>query len=442
MNVYQEIQEILLEKTPFIIETQIEENDQELYLYQDVIQENAFARISIRGERIRISIDDFVDWDSIHTLLKFGKNIVDRNDTNYPYSKVIIEYYSSDMDKDFIYEYRFQNRPWYFKVGYFPYYVKWSSRKIKTLYQLPFMKPDDFLDLPYAKEFICPKKLIYQKQSISPILMAQKDPTVHELRMLPQSCFYSGSRRPLNSMNLLRQDKFQALDLSKVDRQILKSGIPFAIQDEYYIPVVRYALGMRNGCYFDPNPDKKWLGTFYYWEPESECYLKMGSKYKFGFFETKLHCAMEMLHQIENEENETCLKENMKSVLSELRENFYKFFEEEAMYFENKILQENDLDDNLEDLLNEDFKRLFCGKNTRFLPIDLNYQSIIHGLYMKELFYASEDVLDQVIARCLIETGYNVAIFGRMAGSYRIVSEVLDVRSREESLKNLCWTVI
>jgi hypothetical protein len=439
MNVYDEIKEFLLELTPFIIETQESEMDMEILIYQDCIDENAFARMSIRGEKIIIAIDDFVDWESVLVLLKAGKKIIDQNETHYTYHKLIVEHYSSDMDKDFIYEYRFQNRPWYFKLGFLPYYVKWGSRKIKTFYQIPFLKPDEFLDLPYSKELVCPKRLIYQKESPYRLISAQKDPTLLELRLLPQTSFYSNSRRPINSMNLLRQEKYQAIDLTGID---VKSGAPFAIQGQFYIPVVRYALGMRNGCYFDPDPNKKWLGTFYYWEPESGCYLKMGKKYKFNYFETKLHCALEMMEQIEDPELLGVLEQNMKSVYDELKENFYKFYEEEAMYFENKINQANEADENLEQILISDFKRLFSGKSTKFLPIDLKYQSLIHGIYMKELFYASEDALDQVLAKCLMLLGYQVAIFGRMAGSYRIVTEVLDVRSREESLSQLCWSVM
>ena len=440
MNVYEEVLEILLEKTPFIIEKQESEDDPQLYLFQDTNDETAFARVQIRGTRMVIAVDEFVDWRSVHHLLRAGKHLI-HSETHFPYEKVILEYYFSDMDKEFIYEYRLDRIPWYMKFGFLPYYTKWGSKRIKTWYQLPFVKPDSFLDLPYGKELICPRRIIYQKQSNLPLLSAQKDPTLLELRTLPRTCFYSVSKRPINSMNLLRQDRFQVLDLSKVDAQILKSGAPFAIDGQYYIPVVRYALGMRNGCYFDPNPNKKWLGTFYYWEPESQCYLRMGAKFKFGYFETKLQCALELMEQMEDKNDLLkSLEGNIKVVFDEWKENFYKHYEEEAMEFENRIHKANEQDEDLETILMTDWKRLYCGKETKFLPIDRTYASILNAVYMKEVFYASEDALDQDVAKCLIECGYDVAIFGRMAGSYRVVSEVLDVRSREKSLSELCWT--
>ena len=60
---------------------------------------------------------------------------------------------------------------------------------------------------------------------------------------------------------------------------------------------------------------------------------------------------------------------------------------------------------------------------------------------MDRLFYAAEDELDQVIAKGLEYWGYQVVILGRMAGRYRVVSEVLDVRTREQSLSNLYWSI-
>jgi hypothetical protein len=61
---------------------------------------------------------------------------------------------------------------------------------------------------------------------------------------------------------------------------------------------------------------------------------------------------------------------------------------------------------------------------------------------MKTLFYAAEDELDQPLAKSLLFFGFDLVVFGKMAGNFRIVSEVMDVRKREESLSSLCWSVI
>jgi hypothetical protein len=47
-----------------------------------------------------------------------------------------------------------------------------------------------------------------------------------------------------------------------------------------------------------------------------------------------------------------------------------------------------------------------------------------------------------VVAKGLLYFGYDVVVFGKMAGNFRVVSEVLDVRERQTSLSSLYWSVI
>ena len=51
--------------------------------------------------------------------------------------------------------------------------------------------------------------------------------------------------------------------------------------------------------------------------------------------------------------------------------------------------------------------------------------------------YSLEDVYDQGICQLAKEKNYDTVILLRMFGKNRIVSEVLDVRDRKDSFKNI-----
>jgi hypothetical protein len=354
------------------------------------------------------------------------------------------------MNEELIYDYKMNGRPWYVWDGYIPRLKTWFYSKIKDFYQLPFLKPKDFLELIHGKTFIHPKEVILVRREPF-LLTAQKDPSDLHLRLLPSTSFYSISKRPINSMVHLRQRPFHLLDLSKVPLDIIKSGAPFKIGEDFYVPVVRYSNGMRNGCYFEQTKtDHKYLGTFYYWEPESGCYLRMGKK--FDYFENKFDCVTKMMYKLEQLDEITGgenpnvyklfrrLEKYIHQILKELTEVFKKSYEE-YIIFEKNVLRDDKTIDPIQNILQHEFISIYIGEETKYLPINKEYKSKITSSYMKNLFYAMEDELDQVLAQALIFFEYDVVIFGRMAGMYRVVSEVMDVRSREDSLKNLCWRV-
>jgi len=445
MDIYKAIDPILLDRTPFIfIKKEI------LEIYEDIKSDEPFGKLECKGKQIIISIIDFLDWKSIHILMKLGHDLL--NLSEYQINSIIIEC-KCDMKDELIYDFHMNGRPWYSWFGYIPNLKFWYYSKAKAFYQLPFLSSKDFLELTYGKMLIVPKEIILERNKY-PLLMAQKDPNHLPLRILPSTCFYTKSRRPITSMTNLRQKKFQTLDLSKVPSDILKSGAPFKIGEDYYIPVIRYSNGMRNGCYFDLNDNTEYLGTFYYWEPESMCYLKMGKK--FDYFESKLDCAMQMMYKLEQYdeitggENDNIgklfskLERFVQSILDDISDSLKKKYEEYLIFEKNikRDYMENNLSASLRDsILNDDIISIYQGKEPLYLPITTEYKSTITGNYMKDLFYASEDELDQILANALILLGYHVVIFGRMAGMYRVVSEVMDVRTREESLWNLCWRV-
>jgi hypothetical protein len=449
MDIYQAIHPLLLEKTPFVFIRK-----DHLEIYEDVKSDQPFAILNCKGKQITIILYEFIDWTSIKIILKLGNHILktfDEKNSQYCIESFVIEC-PCDMKDELIYDFNINGRPWYAWEGYIPYLKSWSYSKMKLFYQLPFLKTIDFLESSIRKILIHPNSIILERKD--PLLfVAQKTPNDLYLRLLPSTSFYSISKRPINSMVLLRQKSFQLLDLSKVPSSIIKSGAPFKIADDFYVPVVRYSDGMRNGCYFDLNKECefKFLGTFYYWEPESGCYLKMGKK--FDFFENKFDCATKMMFKLEQHDEITGgknpkiiklfkkLEKYTHQILNELSATFKKNASEEYLIFENNVLRDDSNSESIEHILEHEFISVYLGEETKYLPITKEYISKISYTYMKNLFYAMEDELDQILAQALIFFGYDVVIFGRMAGMYRVVSEVMDVRSREDSLKNLCWRV-
>jgi hypothetical protein len=450
MDIYETIQPLLLKKTPFVFI-----RNHHLEIYEDVKSDEPFAILDCKGKQITIILYEFIDWTSIKILLKLGHYILKTfNDQHPEYSihTVVIEC-SCDMNDELIYDFKMNERPWYAWEGYIPHLKNnWSYSKTNDFYQLPFLKPRNFLELNNGKILIHPRAIILQRKDPL-LLIAQKDPNDLHLRLLPSTSFYSISKRPINSMFLLRQRSFQLLDLSKVPSNIIKSGAPFKIGEDFYVPVVRYSNGMRNGCYFESKKECEYnyLGTFYYWEPESGCYLKMGKN--FDFFENKFDCATKMMYKLEQYDEITGgenpkisklfkkLEKYTHQILNELGVTFKKNYYEEYQIFENNVLRNDSTSEPIDHILEHEFISVYIGEEAKYLPITKEYKSTVSYTYMKSLFYAMEDELDQVLAQVLILFGYDVVIFGRMAGMYRVVSEVLDVRTREDSLRNLCWRV-
>lgn len=446
MDTYSDIiKDVILNKTPFVIakkESLVNKTPfiivkKELFeLYEDINSEEPFAIVSSIGEKVIVTIIDFIDWYSIRLLLKIGHDLLNRN-----CFKTINIQIDCEMDDEFIYQYKLNERPWYSFFGYIPFIKTWTYSKLKDYYQLPFVKPEVFLELEHGIDFICPKTLILEPHE--PLyLIAQKNPSDYHLRLLPSTSFYPNSKRPRTSMNHLRQKMFHLLDLFRLSSEIVKSGAPFKVGEDFFIPVVRYSYGMKNGCYFDKDEKHKFLGTFYYWEPDSGCYLKMGKK--FGYFDSKFDCAKQMMYKLEQEHNrEDKLFMKLEKIIYKIMDEISELFRnksEEYVVFENNVKKSND-ERSLDILLQEDFTFIYQGKNPKYLPINLQYKSTLSGRFMENLFYAAEDELDQILSKTLIYFGYDVVILGRMAGMYRVVTEVLDVRARDESLNCLYWRV-
>jgi hypothetical protein len=210
---------------------------------------------------------------------------------------------------------------------------------------------------------------------------------------------YRESKRPVNSMEM-----FQTPD-SHIIREI-----PDPLE---FIPVTRYAKGMRRGLYHD-GEHKDYCGTFYYHEPESTTYLRASRVLR-----AKNKRAVAILLTIDLKDEE----------LDPDRFQFIKDFEDSSLMFTPR---------ELEKLAKE-------HSYVRYLAnAYINWDYINHAQQDRPYYcahilelYAAEDYLDQIICTKGREAGYDVIVLEKMVGSRQIVTEVLDTRPRDESFGNL-----
>jgi hypothetical protein len=313
--------------------------DENVFIYEDAVVDEHFAEMEYQGKKLYLTIERFDDWKIIHALMNFGKAVVEC----IPTIKQTIIITHDEMQEEVVYLLQTLQKIWYAPFGYLPYFSKWNDDLIKDFYQLPFMKPKDFLQLDNGYQLIHPSRIYYQKWKNPIFLQCQKEPASIRFRVLPETSFYK-SKRPINSMTNLRQRPFLVIDTSKIPDYVKKSGAPFEINGEHFIPVVRYSMGMRQGCYFDPNESSNFIGTFYYWEPESNIYLKMGSK--FEYYNSKMDCALQLKRKL----MDVCIVNNeslhqsvldlfndldhfIVKIIKDMIETFYKHYEEESIIF-------------------------------------------------------------------------------------------------------------
>lgn len=180
------------------------------------------------------------------------------------------------------------------------------------------------------------------------------------------------------------------------------------------LPVIRYeSRGL--GIYTQNiHSNKKYCGTFYYFEPESEYMLKSN----------KTLVAVNKLFAYHY------LMTNNKSMSqSELYKYIYDFDMIDIKYGK------------LEDIEYEDY--FIHVRNNHKLMSKLHIlERMIQRDYdfnkSEKSLYASEDEIDQPLCKLAREEGYDTVVLMRMQGKKRIVSEVLDVRERNISYNNIC----
>lgn len=213
------------------------------------------------------------------------------------------------------------------------------------------------------------------------------------LKMYAPELLYKESNRPITDMSLFRSP----LSLTCKREDIVASKIAIEGEAWQIAPVTRYALGMSKGLYYsDDTLPVDICGTSYYMEPKSTTLLAYKTSLK-AFNKTN-----------------ACRKLGVRTeAYSEIEDHI-----------------EGDLPLDLmmtpEETGNED------GAN---LPPVPHYAAEYLGLY------AAEDHLDQPLCIAARNAGYDIVVLENMVGSFQIVTEVLDTRSREDSFKSLVYII-
>lgn len=173
--------------------------------------------------------------------------------------------------------------------------------------------------------------------------------------------------------------------------------VTIKIKDPLLIPVVRYQAGMSRGLYYSGKG--AYCGTFYYFEPNSSYYLTCTSAL---ITPNKITALAYLLEELEPDLYQQLFKEDIEKVV-------------ELMVAENAKISRSEATEILTNMAN------------------FNY-NFTH--YNKDL-YSVEDPLDQPICELAMKAKYQVIILTTMTGGSRMVTEVVDSRSRQESFDSI-----
>lgn len=212
----------------------------------------------------------------------------------------------------------------------------------------------------------------------------------------PDLIYESG--RPKTDMMIFRDAEANRLPYDNVS----SGKCTISGEDWLTIPVTRYANGMGGSLFYDTPSTTQWCGTFYYYEPESTTFLA----YKKAFRSFNKTTAIQEL--LTNSGREELIDEYLTSRDPRYRGNLY-----------------------LASHINGD------------LPVDLMVEEddiTYYGGVMDYELYGVEDDLDQRLCQLAAKLGYDIVVLESMVGSFQVVTEVLDVRSRRDSLKSLIYT--
>lgn len=224
---------------------------------------------------------------------------------------------------------------------------------------------------------------------------------------------YKGSKRPVNDMSIYRSPVSYKIKRDQIrDNTVELEGDIWSV-----IPVTRYAAGMSRGLFYTENNDKTdFCGTFYYYEPESTTLLAYKTS---GTFFNKYVAAESLNGAID--------KYGVSDILLKLSHNNYLM-----AYINGKLPQ---------DLMftPDEYARYSYEINSTFINTSgIPSQSLGYG---GGILYAVEDALDQPLCKLGKDNNLDLIILKSMPGSFQLVTEVLDTRSREDSFKSLIYIV-
>lgn len=209
------------------------------------------------------------------------------------------------------------------------------------------------------------------------------------------------------------------------------------------IRVTRYAEGMKGGLFHnDPGAESKsYCGTFYYHEPDSNVFLqykkKLVAKDKREAAEKLgIHSMFRKHWKHDNESDEEYRLRMEIDREKALRLALENKGTESLMFTPRELInfvKNNDITHH-----NPRFNYIINGPASRL--INMQHQRKYYCGHVLML-YALQDFLDQPICTAAYKQGYDIVVLTHMVGSRQMVTEVLDVRSREESFANLHYLV-
>ena len=224
------------------------------------------------------------------------------------------------------------------------------------------------------------------------------------LRWQAPDLLYKGSKRPRTDMSLFRSSLSY-----RVSRDAIKNDTIEINGDTWsVIPVTRYAEGMSRGLYYEADRPEYVCGTFYYGEPESAALLAYKTALR-AFNKTDACLKLGLL-------SEECILD----VSVDLQDHMNGRYPRDLVMTPTQVV---------------DLSGYNSDIDPATLPQELHYAGKWLGLY------ANEDNLDQLLCNGARDAGYDIVVLESMVGSFQVVTEVLDTRSREDSFKSLVYVV-
>lgn len=221
------------------------------------------------------------------------------------------------------------------------------------------------------------------------------------LSLYAPELLYRGSHRPINDMSLFRSP----MSVTTRREDVINSVIVIQGEQWNVVPVTRYALGMSKGLYYDVDTPSEVCGTFYYQEEESTTLLAYKTALR-AFNKTDAAAKLSVPRDYRTVD-----------IASEM-----------AAHIDGTLPR---------DLMMTPLEAFAYSRHGGIDPASLSQAKHYAGAFLG--LYAAEDAWDQPLCNAAREAGYDVVILEAMVGSFQIVTEVLDTRTRENSFQSLVY---
>lgn len=268
-----------------------------------------------------------------------------------------------------------------------------------------------------------------------------------------------------------RNTRFAPKVYPRTGRQ--KVAMPFAADNSCKINAPYLPVWRQQGLFFKDS-DRKYCGTFYYYEPDSDYFLNLGSCLVAG---SKIDAILQL------EQRESFKEKNGDLALSDARiailsfiDHFYpgrlpKLWQAEVLNVRRGAEPREDFEAALTRLFStregkriladvEQLSRLSTAdelvENQVTLPrygangvkeevtIDALYNVTTKrgSQYLGGPFVKINQDLDQLVCNLAREQGYDTVLLQREPGPVEVNTEIIDTRDREDSYRNICLHLV